>query len=62
MFVTINNVYTDIKLRITFTDSLFEVKLYHDNYLCQTNLRKQLVNNNFTVSGVNYYDNKVEVV
>lgn len=52
--VNASAMYTEIKLRITFDNEPFSIRIKYLNYLLQPGLRQDLIKKNFIKSGIRY--------
>lgn len=58
-YTTIVNVcalYTEFKIRWTFSEEPFSVELMYLSYLLQSDIRKDLMSKSFSFNNINYYD------
>jgi hypothetical protein len=54
ILVPASAIYTELKIRLTFTDQPHNVKLRYKAYLLNMNNRKTLMYNRFTQNGIHY--------
>lgn len=54
ILVPVSAIYTELKIRLTFTDQPHNVKLRYKAYLLNINNRKTLMYNRFTQNGIHY--------
>lgn len=54
--VNASAMYTEIKIRLTFNNEPFSIRLKYLNYILQSQLRKDLIKQNFIYFGIRYND------